>query len=232
MRTIRKASERGTSRISWLDSRHTFSFSEYWDPAHMGFRALRVINDDRVAGGAGFPTHSHRDMEIITWVLEGGLAHKDSVGTSAVIRVGDAQRMSAGTGVQHSEFNASKTDPVRFLQIWIMPERRGVKPGYEQKSLAPEDLAGKLHVIGSRDGRDGSLTIQGDVTILAGRLAAGDSVAYDIGKGRGVWLQVARGAVTVDGQALAEGDGLKLEDEARLAITATSAAEVLVFDLA
>ncbi len=230
--TLRKASARGTSRTSWLDSRHSFSFGEYMDPAQMGYRTLRVINDERITAGSGFPTHSHRDMEIVTWVLEGGIAHKDNLGTGSVIRPGDAQRMSAGTGVSHSEFNASKTDPAHFYQLWIIPKQRGLPAGYEQKTIPDAELRGKLKVIASSDGREGSLTIQQDATILAGRLADGDRVTPALAAGRGAWLQVARGAVSVDGNTMAEGDGLVIEKVNHFEIVATSDAEVLLFDLA
>lgn len=232
MITPRPAAERGTTRIDWLDSRHTFSFGEYYDPAHMGFRALRVINDDRVAPAAGFGTHPHRDMEIVTWVLEGELEHKDSLGNGSVIRPGDAQRMSAGTGIRHSEFNPSPTKPVRLLQIWLLPERAGLPPGYEQRSFSGDDLGGRLRLIASPDGREGSVTIHQDVAVYAGRLAGGQSAALDLRPDRHAWLQVARGRVVVNGHTLADGDGLAVSDESRVEIRGESDAEVLLFDLA
>jgi quercetin 2,3-dioxygenase len=238
MITVRPAAERGSSRIDWLDSRHTFSFAEYHDPAHMGFRALRVINDDRVAPGAGFPTHGHADMEILSYVLSGALEHKDSLGTGSVIRPGDVQRMSAGTGVRHSEWNASSSEPVRFLQIWLIPERRGLPAGYEQKTFGEADRRGRLRLVGSRDGADGSVTIHQDVRLYAGLLAAGEKAALELQPGRHAWVQVARGAVTLDGRALAEGDGAAVTGQQALALVGAGAAdagdssEVLVFDLA
>ncbi len=232
MLVLRPAAARGVTRIDWLDSQHTFSFSEYQDPAWMGFRTLRVINEDRVRPGKGFGTHAHRDMEIITWVLSGALAHSDSLGTGSTIRPGDAQRMTAGTGIQHSEFNASETEDVHFLQIWILPERSGLEPGYEQRSIAIGD--GGLALLASRDGRDGSITVHQDVSVWAARLPAGGDARHAILPGRHVWLQVARGAVAVNGgeAKLAAGDGLAVSDEPQVGIAATADAEVLLFDLA
>lgn len=230
MITLRKSAERGTTRIGWLDSRHSFSFGDYLDPRHMHFGPLRVINEDIVAPGAGFPPHPHRDMEIFTWVLEGGLAHKDSTGSAEVLRPGEAQRMTAGTGIRHSEYNASATDPVHFLQIWIVPRQGGLTPGYEQKSFAAE-LDGRLRVIASPDGRDGSVTIAQDAAILAGRLRAGEIVTHRPAPGHVAWLQVARGAVTVNGIALAQGDGAAIQDETALELIAANDAEVLLFDM-
>lgn len=229
--TIRRAADRGRADFGWLDSRHTFSFGNYRDPAHMGFGPLRVINDDRVAGGGGFPTHPHADMEIISYVLEGALAHKDSLGTGSVIRPGDVQRMSAGTGIRHSEFNASPTEPVHFLQIWILPERAGLAPGYEQMAFPDAEKRGRLRLIGSRDGREGSVTIHQDVDLYATTLAEGDSVAHVIAPGRGGWVQVARGAIRLNGEALGEGDGAAMSSSGALSIEGVSDAEVLVFDL-
>lgn len=229
--TLRKADERGHADFGWLNSRHTFSFGQYHDPAHMGFGALRVINDDHVAGGEGFPTHPHGDMEIVTYVLEGGLEHKDSLGTGSVIRPGDVQRMSAGTGIRHSEFNASQTQPVHFLQIWILPERAGVAPGYEQKTFMAADKKGRLRLVGSRDGRDGSVTIRQDVDLYAGVFAAGDKAAHDIVDDRVAWVQVARGSVRVNGLDLAAGDGLAIEDVRTLEFEGVDDAEVLLFDM-
>ena len=232
MMTIRRAEERGRSDLGWLDSRHTFSFADYHDPAHMGFRALRVINDDRVAGGGGFGTHPHRDMEIVSVVLDGALQHRDSLGTGSVIRPGDVQRMSAGTGIRHSEFNASPTEPVRFLQIWILPERPGLPPGYEQKAFPAAERRNRLRLVASPDGRDGSLTLHQDVRLYAAALAAGAKVAYAPAAGRHVWVQVARGALTLNGQALREGDGAALSGEPALELAADAEAECLLFDLA
>jgi hypothetical protein len=234
---IRKADERGETRIDWLDSKHTFSFSDYWDPDFTGFRALRVINDDRVAPAGGFPTHPHRDMEILTWVLSGSLEHKDSMGTGSVIRPGDAQKMSAGTGIRHSEFNPSKAEPVHFLQIWIEPEARGLKPNYEQKQFPEAARLGKLRLIGSRDGRDGSITIHQDVSIYAALLVPGERVSHESAPGRFRWVQVAKGGITLNGQALAEGDGAAISGDEALALEGAGAgagasAEVLLFDLA
>jgi redox-sensitive bicupin YhaK (pirin superfamily) len=231
MLTLSPAKERGRTRIDWLDSRHTFSFGEWYDPGHMGFRALRVINDDRVAPGGGFPTHGHADMEILSYVLEGGLAHKDSMGTGSVIRPGDVQRMSAGTGVRHSEFNESSSSPVHFLQIWIIPDRRGHAPGYEQKSFPEGERHGKLRIVASPDGRDGSVSLHQDVALWAGVLDEGQKAELPLGAGRHAWIHVARGAATVNGKRLGEGDGAGLSDE-RLVTIEGHGGEVLVFDLA
>jgi quercetin 2,3-dioxygenase len=227
---IRKAEERGHFDHGWLDTNHTFSFADYYDPEFMGFRALRVINEDRVKPGRGFGTHSHRDMEIVTYVLEGELEHRDNMGTGSVIRPGEVQRMSAGTGVLHSEVNPSRQNPVHLLQIWILPERRGIKPEYEQKAFPAEERNGKLRLVASRDGAEGSLTIHQDAKLLAGSLRDGDSVRYDLQPGRYAWLQVARGTVDVNGQKLKAGDGAAIEDERTLTLTGTDA-EVLLFDL-
>ncbi|HSM81240.1 MAG TPA: pirin family protein [Nodosilinea sp.] len=233
MITVRPANERGAANFGWLDSRHTFSFGNYYDPNHMGFASLRVINEDKVTPSAGFGTHGHRDMEIVTYVLDGALEHKDSLGTGSIIRPGDVQRMSAGTGIRHSEFNASATDPVHFLQIWILPEVEGLAPGYEQISMASADHRGQLRLIGSRDGRDGSVTIHQDLSLYAATLAEGDAVAHSLAPGRVAWVQVARGAVDLNGQALAAGDGAAVSDLAALTLTGTAAeAEVLLFDMA
>lgn len=231
MLMFRPSEARGHANFGWLDSRHSFSFGRYFDPAHMGFGALRVINEDKVAPGAGFDTHDHRDMEIITYVLEGGVEHKDSLGTGSVVRPGDVQRMTAGTGIQHSEFNASSTDPVHFLQIWIEPERKGLEPGYEQKTFPTNERTGTLKLVGSRDGREGSLTIHQDVDLYSTSLATGGGVTHEIRSGRKVWIQVARGTITANDQPLYAGDGLGLSDEGTLMITATDDAEVLLFDL-
>jgi quercetin 2,3-dioxygenase len=230
--TLRKAEERGRANFGWLDSHHTFSFGHYYDPAHMGFGPLRVINDDRVAPGGGFPTHPHADMEIVSYVLEGGLQHKDSIGTGSVIRPGDVQRMSAGTGIRHSEFNASKEEPVHFLQIWIVPEQRGLPPGYQQKTFTPEEKRGKLRLVGSRAGRDGSVTIHRDVDLYATLLGAGESVSHDLAPGRIAWVQLAGGSASINGTPLAAGDGVAVQDAGRLTLTGTDEAEILLFDMA
>jgi redox-sensitive bicupin YhaK (pirin superfamily) len=239
MMTIRPAAERGHAQHGWLDSRHTFSFADYYDPRHMGFRALRVINDDRVAPGMGFGTHPHRDMEILSYVLEGALAHKDSTGTQGVIRPGDVQRMSAGTGVFHSEFNASKTEPVHFLQIWIQPSKLGVAPGYEQKTFATQEKQGCLRVVASPDGRDGSVTIHADAVVYASVLAPEESVRHPLHPGRSAWVHVARGNVRLlvadKMQELHAGDGVALSDEPEVRLEGSKdgvSGEVLVFDLA
>lgn len=230
--TLRRAEERGRANFGWLDSRHSFSFGHYFDPKHQGFGPLRVINDDRVAAGGGFPAHPHSDMEIISYVLEGALEHKDSLGTGSIIRPGDLQRMSAGSGIGHSEFNASKTDPVHFLQIWIIPEKKGLAPSYEQKTFTDEDKRGTLRLIGSRDGRDGSVTIHRDVDLYATVLSPGDAVSHDLRAGRAAWVQVASGEVTLNGEPLHQGDGVAIETAGPIALTGTSArAEVFVFDL-
>jgi hypothetical protein len=231
MITLRRADERGRGDHGWLDTRHTFSFSDYHDPRFMGFSELRVINEDRVAPGAGFPTHGHRDMEILSYVLEGALEHRDSLGTGSVIRPGDVQRMSAGTGVRHSEYNASKTEPVHFLQIWIEPSAAGIAPGYEQKSVPDADKRGRLRLIASPDGREGSVTIHQDTLVYASVLEPGDKVSYAPVSGRRVWLQVARGAVTLNGQRLGQGDGAAITDERALTIAAGERAEIILFDL-
>jgi len=226
------SSDRFHTDAGWLDSRHTFSFADHYDPERVGFRALRVINDDRVQPARGFGSHSHRDMEIITYVLSGKLAHKDSLGNGSVIRPGDVQRMSAGTGVVHSELNPSPTEPVHFLQIWIVPDRAGHLPGYEQKAFSDSERTGKLRLVASRDGRDGSVTIQQDASVYAGLLAPGESVTHQQRPGRHSWVQVARGSVDLNGQTLGEGDGAAVSDEQRLDLTAKDSSEVLLFDLA
>ena len=231
MITVRRAAERGHTRIDWLDSWHTFSFGDYYDPRHVEFRALRVINEDHVAPGAGFGTHPHRDMEIVTYVLAGALEHRDSLGNGSLIRPGEIQRMSAGTGIRHSEFNASKSDPVHFLQIWIQPERAGLPPGYEQRPLPPE-VRGGLRVIASRDGRDGAVTIHQAAEIHAARLAPGEAATHALAPGRHAWVQVARGNLTANGEALHAGDGAAVSDERAVTLRADADAEVLLFDLA
>jgi len=230
MLTIRRAEDRGHAEHGWLDSRHTFSFADYYDAAHMGFRALRVINEDRVQPGEGFGTHPHRDMEILSYVLEGGLAHKDSLGTGSTILPGDVQRMSAGTGVTHSEFNASTTEPVHFLQIWLLPERRGIAPSYEQRHFE-ERKPGQLQLVASRDGRDGSLTVHQDVDVYRGLLDDGERAELSLGKGRHAWVQLARGTVKLNDETLRAGDGAAVSGESKLQLEAVQRAEVLVFDL-
>ena len=232
MITLRRAHERGHFDHGWLDTYHTFSFSQYHDPRHMGFRDLRVINDDRVRGGHGFPPHPHRDMEIVTYVLDGALEHRDSMGNGSVIRPGEVQRMTAGTGVVHSEFNPSKTDPVHLLQIWILPRQRGLAPGYEQKAFADDMLRDTLRVIAAPDGREGAVTINQDVTLYASRLGPGVEVKHDLPRGRFAWLHVARGAAQLNGEAVGAGDGAAVSDEATLTIRAAEPAEILLFDLA
>jgi len=232
MITVRKAEDRGHFDHGWLDTRHTFSFADYHDPRHMGFRQLRVINDDRVRGGHGFPPHGHRDMEIVTYVLDGELQHQDDMGNGSVIRPGDVQRMSAGTGVVHSEFNPSKTDLVHLLQIWIQPGARGLAPEYEQKAFEDRDLRDTLRVIAAPDGRDGAVTIHQDVTLSASRLTPGATVRHAVAPGRYAWLHVARGAAALNGTPLQAGDGASVSDECLLTVTATEPAEILLFDLA
>jgi quercetin 2,3-dioxygenase len=232
MLTLRRAADRGHAQHGWLDSHHTFSFADYYDPKHMGFRALRVINDDRVEGGQGFGAHPHRDMEIISYVLEGALAHKDSMGTGAVIRPGDVQRMSAGTGVMHSEFNASKVDEAHFLQIWLLPDEKGVKPDYAQKEFSDEEKRGRLRLVASPDGADGSLTIHTDARVYAGLFDKGEETSFTLPENRYGWIQVARGTLRINDIELAAGDGLAIEKERALTIQGLDDAEILVFDLA
>ncbi len=229
---VRKSEERGRSELGWLDSRFTFSFADYYDPKHVHFRALRVINEDRVAPDTGFPPHPHRDMEIVTYVLSGALAHEDSMGNGSTIRPGDVQRMSAGKGVVHSEMNPSETEPVHLLQIWILPERKDITPSYEQKNFPPAQKRGRLQLVASRDGRDGSVRVHTDNEILATMLEPKQSVRHELAKGRHAWVQVARGAVTVNGTKLDQGDGAAISDERVVELTGVEDAEVLVFDLA
>lgn len=229
---IRPSSERGHAQHGWLDSFHTFSFASYYDPAHMGFRALRVINQDRVAPGEGFGAHPHEDMEIVSYVLEGGLEHRDSMGNGSVIRPGDVQRMSAGTGVVHSEHNASQESPVHFLQIWIVPDRRGLAPGYEQKTFPEPERQGRLRLIGSRDGREGSVTIHQDVDLYASLLGAGEGARFELRSGRHAWLHVARGSVEVNGRRLGPGDGASIDEPGAIELRGVDRAELLLFDLA
>jgi quercetin 2,3-dioxygenase len=233
MITVRQAAERGVANFGWLDSRHTFSFGHYYDPDHMGFGALRVINEDRVAPGGGFDTHGHEDMEIISYVLDGALEHKDSIGTGSVIRPGDVQVMSAGTGIRHSEFNHSKKEPVHFLQIWVLPDRKGLAPRYDQKTFADAEKRDRLRLVGSPDGRDGSIVIHQDAEIYDALLSRDHAVSHDLKAGRKSWIQVVRGAVEVNGKAAAAGDGVAVEDEAVVSIAARADdSHVLVFDLA
>jgi redox-sensitive bicupin YhaK (pirin superfamily) len=233
MITVRPAAERGVANFGWLDSRRTFSFGHYYDPDHMGFGALRVINEDRVAPGGGFDTHGHQDMEIISYVLDGALEHKDSIGTGSVIRPGDVQVMSAGTGIRHSEFNHSKKEPVHFLQIWVLPDRNGIAPRYDQKSFADAEKRDRLRLVGSPDGRDGSIVIHQDAEIYDALLSRDQAVSHDLKAGRKSWIQVVRGAVEVNGKAAAAGDGVAVEDEAIVSIAARADdSHVLVFDLA
>ena len=232
MITIRKAQERGHANHGWLDSFHTFSFADYYDPGEMGFGTLRVINEDRVAPGKGFGKHPHRDMEIISYVLEGALEHKDSMGTGSVIRPGDVQRMSAGTGVLHSEMNPSPDEPVHFFQIWLLPAKRGIEPTYEQKRFEDAEKQGRLKLVATQDAREGTVTINQDVDLYAGVFAPGDAAHLPMRPGRHAWVQVARGNVTLNGTPLSQGDGAAVSEEAALDLSATSAAEVIVFDLA
>lgn len=229
---LRRSNDRGQSKLNWLDSRHTFSFSDYHDPQYMGFSDLRVINEDRVVRAAGFPTHSHRDMEIVTYVLEGALAHRDSTGTSSVIRVGDVQRMSAGTGISHSEYNASQTEPVHFLQIWIMPNEAGLKPGYEQRSFDLEKNSGSWVLVAAPEARDGVVKVHQDAELSFAVLPKDEKLTYSLKPGRRAWLQVARGKVTLNGSALEAGDGAAMTDENMLAVKALEDTEILLFDLA
>jgi hypothetical protein len=229
---LRRSAERGHLHHGWLDTYHTFSFGEYYDPQQMGFRSLRVMNEDRVSPGKGFGMHGHRDMEIVTYVLEGALEHKDSLGNGSVIRPGEVQRMTAGTGILHSEYNQSSTEPVHFLQIWILPESAGLAPGYEQKLFAEADRRDRLAVLASRDARDGSLTLHQDADLLGGLLSPGASVEHDLGEGRLAWLHVANGAATVNGEWLETGDGLAIEGEPRITIEAADETDILLFDMA
>jgi redox-sensitive bicupin YhaK (pirin superfamily) len=232
MITVRPAADRGHTKLDWLDSWHSFSFGDYYDPANTQFRSLRVLNDDRVAPGGGFGMHPHRDFEIMSYVVSGALEHKDSLGTGSVLRAGEVQRITAGTGVLHSEFNPSATEPVHFLQIWLTPERRGLKPGYEQKAFPEADRRGRLQLVASHDGRDGSVTIHQDADVHATLLQPGESVTHAVRPGRFVQVQVARGAVTLNGKRLAAGDGAYASDEESLKLAATEPAELLLFDLA
>ena len=231
MNEIRRADERGYADHGWLKSYHSFSFANYYDPQHMGFGPLRVINEDRVAGGAGFGKHPHNDMEIISYVLAGELEHKDSIGNGSVIRPGDVQRMSAGTGVVHSEYNQSKSEPVHFLQIWITPAERGIPPGYEQKLFPDKDKRARLCLVASPDGRDGSITIHQNALIFATLVDGAEKIEYELADGRQAYVHVARGNATVNGEALTAGDALKIRDESNVIIERGERAEVLLFDL-
>jgi redox-sensitive bicupin YhaK (pirin superfamily) len=231
MLQVRKSEERGNANHGWLHSKHTFSFGHYHDPKHTGFGPLLVINEDRVAPGQGFGTHGHRDMEIISYVLEGALEHKDSMGTGSVLHYGDVQRMTAGTGVRHSEFNGSATEAVHFLQIWIQPDVTGIAPGYEEKHFTPESKQGQLRLIASKDGRDGSVLVHQDAAIYAGILNGADKVEHALAKGRTAYVHVIRGRVSVNGTVLNGGDAIKLSEEAKISLDKADAAEVLVFDL-
>ncbi len=232
MLTIRKANDRGHAKLDWLESHHTFSFADYYDPRHMGFADLRVINDDVIAPGRGFGTHPHRDMEIITYVLEGALEHKDSMGNGSVMRPGDVQRMSAGTGVTHSEFNPSPEEPVHLLQIWLLPDRRGHTPGYEQKHFASDEKRGKLRLIASRQGEEGSVSLNQDVRVYAALVNGDEAVNYTLEQGRVAWVHIARGTVELNGQTLEAGDGASLTDADALKFTNGDQAELLLFDMA
>ena len=232
MDMFRPSKARGHADFGWLNSRHSFSFGHYYDPDHMNFGALRVINEDRVAPGAGFDTHGHENMEIISYVLDGALEHKDSIGTGSVIRPGDVQRMTAGSGIRHSEYNQSKTEPVHFLQIWIVPERDGLEPSYEQKAFPEAERSGQLRLVGSRDGREGSVTIHQDVDLYASLLKTGDDVSFVVHPGRQVWIQAVRGTMRANAQQLYAGDGLGIADAGEIVLTATDDAEFLLFDLA
>jgi len=232
MISVRRADERGHADHGWLDTRHTFSFADYHDPKYLGFRGLRVINEDRVQPGQGFPPHGHRDMEIVSYVLAGALEHKDSMGTGSVIRPGDVQRMSAGTGVRHSEYNHSKDEPVHFLQVWILPERQGLEPGYEQRHFSDADKRAGLRLIASREGTDGSVTIHADARIYAAVVEQGQRLRHALAEHRHAWLQVARGAITLNDRPLVHGDGAAVSGEPALTIAGAERAEVLVFDLA
>lgn len=229
---IRRSDERGRADHGWLDSRHTFSFADYYDPEHMGFRTLRVINEDRVRAGAGFGTHGHRDMEIVSYVLSGSLAHKDSLGNGSVLTAGDVQRMTAGTGVRHSEMNPSLEEPVHFLQIWIVPEREGLEPGYEEVHVSESEKRGRLRLIASGRSGDGALKIHQDVDLYAGVLEPGERVELALKAGRHAWIQVVRGDLSLGGEQLEAGDGAALSEEEAVRLTAKSEAELLVFDLA
>jgi hypothetical protein len=231
MLLVRRADDRGRANLGWLDSRHTFSFADYNDPRFMGYGPLRVINEDRVQPGQGFGTHGHRDMEIISYVLTGALAHRDSIGNGSVIRRGDVQRMTAGTGVEHSEFSHSATELVHFFQIWIFPDKRGLAPGYEEKHFDDDAKRGRLKLVASRHGRDGTVTIHQDADLYSALLAAGEEATHTTERTRKGWVQVASGAITVNGETLAAGDGAAIAYEETVAIRATADSELLLFDM-
>jgi redox-sensitive bicupin YhaK (pirin superfamily) len=231
MITVRKASARGHGQHGWLDTRHSFSFNDYYDPAHMGFRVLKVINEDRVQPGKGFGTHGHRDMEIISYVLAGSLAHKDSLGNGSVLRVGEFQCMTAGTGIRHSEFNPSESEPAHFYQIWLLPQEQGLPPQYDQRAFPEPERQGKLRVVASPDGRDESLTIHQDALVFLTSLPAGEQVLHELAQGRHAWLQILRGAAQVNGTPVAAGDGAAISDEPSLTVFANEPCEAMLFDL-
>lgn len=232
MLKLRKSEERGHANHGWLDTYHSFSFASYYDPNHMNFRALRVINEDVVSPSAGFGTHGHQDMEIITYVLEGALEHKDSIGNGAVIKPGEVQRMSAGTGIKHSEYNHSQTEPVHLLQIWLLPETNGLPPSYEQRDFDVAKHPGELRLVAARDGRDGAVKIHQDVSLYAAVLEKDSQVSHSLAPNRHGWVQVARGGIHLNGLPLEQGDGAAISGESELVITATKSAEILLFDLA
>jgi redox-sensitive bicupin YhaK (pirin superfamily) len=231
MLTLRRSAERGGGRYGWLDTRHTFSFNDYHDARHMGFRALRVMNEDWIAPGKGFGTHGHRDMEIVTYVLEGALAHKDSLGNGSVLRPGEFQRMTAGTGIEHSEFNPSETERVHLYQIWLFPERRGLTPSYDQRAFPDEERDGKLRVVASPDGRDGSLTIHQNAEVYLATLDAGKQVEHRLTPGRHAWIQVLRGRIQLNGIDLSASDGAAVSEEIALGLRAVQGSELMLFDL-
>ena len=232
MISVHPAAARGATRIDWLDSRHSFSFAEYFDPEHMGFRALRVINDDRIAAGGGFPTHPHRDMEILTYVLDGALQHRDSLGTGSVIRPGEVQIMSAGTGIRHSEFNHSETEGVHLLQIWMLPERKNLAPRYDQKAFDAAGRRGRLKLVAAHDAREGAVRLFQDIDLYAGNFDRGERATVALRPGRNAWIQVARGSAKVNGSVLRDGDGAAISGEPKIEIDGVDNAEILLFDLA
>lgn len=232
LKRLHQRNLRGRTQNGWLDSYHTFSFGDFRDPNRMGFRSLIVINDDQVIPGAGFGMHGHRDMEILTYVLAGEVAHKDTLGTGSVIRPGDVQIMSAGTGIQHSEFNNSDTEPVHLLQIWMLPDRQNITPRYDQRNFALAEKQGKLRLVASKDGREGSLMIHQDIDLYASVLSSGDRITFEMGSDRFAWIQVARGIVTLNGESLREGDGVQINSPELLELTTDASGEILLFDLA
>lgn len=232
MITIRKSRDRGVTNLDWLESKHTFSFGDYFDPHQIGFRSLRVINEDRVEAGKGFPAHPHRDMEILTYIVDGSLRHKDTLSHGSVIHAGEIQRMTAGTGITHSEFNPSISDPVHLLQIWILPETKNLEPSYEQKSFDPKHKQGTLLLIGSKDGRDGTVTIHQDIDFYGAFLKQQDAVHFSLRKDRGAWIQVVEGEIDVNGQKLSTGDGAAISDEQAINIKGIQPSELLFFDMA